>query len=92
MHDLTAHDGNVWTIIYSLHREDAERLGYNNAASMALSCLLAQQNDFAEAFHDPDRNIFTGMRPITMRTTHPHIHMMIWTDDQETVLKRDASC
>ena len=33
MHDLTAHDGNVWTIIYSLHREDAERLGYNNAAA-----------------------------------------------------------
>ena len=26
MRDLTAHDGNVWTIIYSLHREDAERL------------------------------------------------------------------
>ena len=22
MHDLTSHDGNVWTIIYSLHREE----------------------------------------------------------------------
>ena len=83
MHDLTAHDGNVWTIIYSLHREDAERLGYNNAAAWR-KLLVSQQNKFHvpasalhwyAAYHDAD--------------THPHIHMMIWTD-QETVLKRDA--
>ena len=35
MHDLTAHDGNVWTIIYSLHREDAERLGIQQRCRMA---------------------------------------------------------
>ncbi len=35
MHDLTAHDGNVWTIIYSLHREDAERLGIQQCRCMA---------------------------------------------------------
>ena len=52
MHDLTAHDGNVWTIIYSLHREDAERLGYNNAAAWR-KLLVSQQNKFAEAFHIP---------------------------------------
>ena len=52
MHDLTSHDGNVWTIIYSLHREDAERLGYNNAAAWR-KLLVSQQNKFAEAFHIP---------------------------------------
>ena len=29
MSELEAHDGNVWTIIYSLRREDAARLGYD---------------------------------------------------------------
>ena len=28
MQELQAHEGNVWTIIYSLRREDAARLGY----------------------------------------------------------------
>ena len=31
--ELKAHEGNVWTIIYSLRREDAARLDYDNAAS-----------------------------------------------------------
>ena len=52
MHDLSSHDGNVWTIIYSLHREDAERLGYNNAAAWR-KLLISQQNKFSEAFHIP---------------------------------------
>ena len=29
--ELEAHEGNVWTIIYSLRREDAARLEYDNA-------------------------------------------------------------
>ena len=87
MHDLTAHDGNVWTIIYSLHREDAERLGYNNAAAWR-KLLVSQQNKFAEAFHIPALALH-WYAAYHDADTHPHIHMMIWTD-QETVLKRDA--
>ena len=87
MHDLTAHNGNVWTIIYSLHREDAERLGYNNAVAWR-KLLVSQQNKFAEAFHVP-ASALHWYAAYHDADTHPHIHMMIWTD-QETVLKRDA--
>ena len=87
MHDLTSHDGNVWTIIYSLHREDAERLGYNNAAAWR-KLLVSQQNKFAEAFHIP-ASALHWYAAYHDADTHPHIHMMIWTD-QERVLKRDA--
>ena len=87
MHDLTAHNGNVWTIIYSLHREDAERLGYNNAAAWQ-KLLVRQQSKFAEAFHVP-ASALHWYAAYHDADTHPHIHMMIWTD-QETVLKRDA--
>lgn len=87
MHELTAHDGNVWTIIYSLHREDAERLGYNNAAAWR-KLLVSQQNKFAESFHVP-ASALHWYAAYHDADTHPHIHMMIWTD-QETVLKRDA--
>ena len=87
MHDLTAHDGNVWTIIYSLHREDAERLGYNNAAAWR-KLLVSHQNKFAEAFHVPASALY-WYAAYHDADTHPHIHMMVWTD-QETVLKRDA--
>ena len=85
--DLTSHDGNVWTIIYSLHREDAERLGYNSAAAWQ-KLLVRQQSKFAEAFHVPVSALH-WYAAYHDADTHPHIHMMIWTD-QETVLKRDA--
>ena len=87
MHDLTSHDGNVWTIIYSLHREDAERLGYNNAAAWQ-KLLVRQQSKFAEAFHVP-ASALHWYAAYHDADTHPHIHMMIWTE-QETILKRDS--
>ena len=87
MQELKTHEGNVWTIIYSLHREDAERLGYNNAAAWR-KLLISQQNKFAESFHVP-ASALHWYAAYHDADTHPHIHMMIWTD-QETVLKRDA--
>lgn len=29
--EVANHEGYIWTHVVSLHREDAERLGYNNA-------------------------------------------------------------
>ena len=50
--------------------------------------LVSQQNKFAEAFHVPVSALH-WYAAYHDADTHPHIHMMIWTD-QETVLKRDA--
>ena len=89
MHDLTAHDGNVWTIIYSLHREDAERLGYNNAAAWR-KLLISQQNKFSEAFHIP-ASALHWYAAYHDADTHPHIHMMVWSDDpKEGFLTKDG--
>lgn len=77
--ELENHEGNVWTIIYSLRREDAARLSYDNAEAWR-TLLTRYETDIAEAmkisadklhwyaaFHDEGH--------------HPHIHMMVWSDD-----------
>lgn len=84
---LSEHDGNVWTIIYSLHREDAERLGYNNADAWR-KLLISQQSKFAEAFHVPISELH-WYAAYHDTDTHPHIHMMVWAD-QKTMLKRES--
>ena len=77
--ELQAHEGNVWTIIYSLRREDAARLGYDNAESWRLA-LLAHQNDFAEAMQIPPEHLH-WYAAFHDEGEHPHIHMMLWSDD-----------
>ncbi len=75
--ELEAHNGKVWTFIFSLRREDAERLGYNKAAawrnllkqeSAAIAeTMRIQTDDFRwyAAYHDEGH--------------HPHVHMMVWS-------------
>ena len=79
MQELKAHEGNVWTIIYSSRREDAARLGYDNAESWRLA-LLAHQNDFAEAMQIPPEYLH-WYAAFHDEGEHPHIHMMLWSDD-----------
>ena len=88
MQELKAHEGNVWTIIYSLRREDAARLGYDNAESWRLT-LLAHQNDFAEAMQIPPEHLH-WYAAFHDEGEHPHIHMMLWSDDpQYGFLRKD---
>ena len=88
MQELKAHEGNVWTIIYSLRREDAARLSYDNAESWRLT-LLAHQNDFAEAMQIPPEHL-RWYAAFHDEGEHPHIHMMLWSDDpQYGFLRKD---
>ena len=79
MQELQAHEGNVWTIIYSLRREDAARLGYDNAASWR-ALLRSKQVDFAEAMQIPPSQLH-WYAAFHDEGDHPHIHMMLWSDD-----------
>ena len=79
MQELQAHEGNVWTIIYSLRREDAARLGYDNAASWR-ALLRSKQADFAEAMQIPPSQL-QWYAAFHDEGDHPHIHMMLWSDD-----------
>ena len=79
MDELKAHEGNVWTIIYSLRREDAARLGYDNAASWR-ALLRSKQADFAEALQIPPSQL-RWYAAFHDEGHHPHIHMMLWSDD-----------
>ena len=77
--ELKAHEGNVWTIIYSLRREDAARLGYDNAASWR-ALLRSKQADFAEAMQIPPSQL-RWYAAFHDEGEHPHIHMMLWSGD-----------
>ena len=77
MSELGHYTGNVWTHILSLHREDAERLGYNNAQAWR-ALLRAHRNDIAAAMHIPPQD-FRWYAAFRNEGHHPHIHMMAWS-------------
>ena len=77
MSELEHYTGNVWTHILSLHREDAERLGYNNAQTWR-ALLRAHRNDIAAAMHIPPQD-FRWYAAFHNEGHHPHIHMMAWS-------------
>ena len=77
MSELEHYSGNVWTHIFSLHREDAERLGYNNAQAWR-ALLRAHRNDIAAAMHIPPQD-FRWYAAFHDEGHHPHVHMMAWS-------------
>ena len=75
--ELEAHNGKVWTFIFSLRREDAERLGYNKAA--AWRNLLKQESaSIAEAMRIQTDD-FRWYAAYHDEGHHPHVHMMVWS-------------
>ena len=79
MREAEQHDGPVWTLIYSLKREDAARLGYDNAKGWQM-LIKAHQVELATAMKSPPEQ-FRWYAAYHDEGEHPHIHMTVWADD-----------
>ena len=77
MDELEHYTGNVWTHIISLHREDAERLGYDHADTWR-TLLRTHRNDIATAMKIPPED-FRWYAAFHDEGNHPHVHMMAWS-------------
>ena len=89
MLELDQYTGNVWTHILSLKREDAARLGYDNAKAW-MNLLRANRNEIAAAMNIP-LNHFRWYAAYHDEGEHPHVHMMAWsTVHGEAYLTRDG--
>lgn len=79
--ELETHAGKVWTFIFSLRREDAERLGYSKAAAWQ-NLLKQESHSIAEAMRIPQEK-FRWYAAYHDEGHHPHIHMMAWSADPQ---------
>lgn len=73
--ELSLHDGNVWTAIISLRREDAERLGYNTGERWR-QMLRAQSQELSDQLHIPMQDL-KWFAAFHNEGHHPHVHLML---------------
>ena len=86
--EVANHDGYIWTHIVSLHREDAERLGYNNAEAWK-SLVRRNVTTISEAHKIPlsDLQWYAAFHDTGH---HPHIHLMVYSKEQEGYLSKQS--
>jgi len=86
--EVANHEGYIWTHIVSLHREDAERLGYNNAEAWK-SLVRRNVTTIAEAHKIPisDLKWYAAFHDTGH---HPHIHLMAFSKGQEGYLSKQS--
>jgi len=79
--ELNLYQGNLWTIIISLSREDAERLGFDSATRWR-DFLRSERSEIAEQFHIPQGNL-RWYAAFHNEKHHPHVHLMVWSEDEK---------
>lgn len=77
--ELNHYGGNVWTVIISLRREDAERLGYNNGGRWR-DMLRTQTEALAKNFKIPMEHL-KWYAAFHNESHHPHVHLMVYADE-----------
>lgn len=75
--ELNNYEGNVWTHIISLKREDAARLGFDNVEAWQ-DLLTAKRNEIAKNMNINPEN-FRWYAAFHNESHHPHIHMVAYS-------------
>lgn len=75
--ELNRHEGNVWTAIVSLRREDAERLGFNRGARWR-DMLRTQTQALSENLKIPMENL-RWYAAFHNESHHPHVHLIAYS-------------
>ena len=75
--EVDAHRGNIWTAIYSLRREDAQRLGYDSAARWR-DLLRAQAGKLAEGLKIAPSHL-KWYAAFHNEGHHPHVHLISYS-------------
>ncbi len=70
--ELNRYNGNVWTVILSLRREDAERLGFGEGKRWR-ELLRSETPEIAENFKIPMENL-QWYAAFHNESHHPHVH------------------
>lgn len=78
--ELNEYDGNVWTVIISLRREDAERLGFNSGKRWR-DMLRTQTEAIANSFKIPVEDL-KWYAAFHNESHHPHVHLMVYSSEQ----------
>ena len=79
--ELNSYQGNLWTVIISLSREDAERLGFDTATRWR-DFLRSERSEIAEQFHISQGNL-RWYAAFHNEKHHPHVHLMVWSEDEK---------
>ena len=77
--EIANHPGNVWQPIISLRREDAQRLGYDNAQAWK-DLLSSFSVEMAQAMKIPLEQ-FRWYAAFHDEKHHPHVHMVCYSAD-----------
>ena len=77
--EVSQHTGPIWLPILSLRREDAARLGYDNAESWR-KLLTSHAPEMAQAMKIPLKD-FRWYAAFHNEGHHPHVHMICYSAD-----------
>ena len=75
--ELNHHEGNVWTVIISLRRPDAERLGFNTGSRWR-DMLRTQEEALSRELNIPITNL-RWFAAYHNESHHPHVHLIAYS-------------
>ena len=78
--EISSHSGNVWTMIVSLRREDAERLDFNNARRWR-DMIRSKMDELAKDLKIPVNDL-KWYGAFHNESHHPHIHVLFYSESE----------